>query len=78
MPFGFGRGGRKGGWGKGKRFGKGRGLEDFGPGRFPSDCICPRCGLIEPHQLGIPCFRTKCPRCGSPMTRTFPREEQKQ
>ncbi len=75
MPFGFGRGGRKGGRGKGRGFGRGRGPEKFEPGRFSSNCICPHCGLIEPHQPGIPCFQKKCPRCGSPMTRKFPPEE---
>ena len=75
MPFGFGKGGRRGGWGRGRGFRGERSPENFGPGGFPSNCICPRCGLKEPHKPGIPCFQTKCPRCGSPMTRTFPREE---
>ena len=77
MPFGFGRGGRKRGkgWGRGRVFREGRGAEGFGPGRFPSNCICPNCGLIEPHQPGIPCFQTKCPKCGSHMTRKFSHEE---
>lgn len=77
MPFGFGRGGGKGGkgWGRGRGFRKGRDPEKFGPGGFPSNCICPSCGLIKPHQPGTPCFQTKCPRCGSPMTRLFPHEE---
>ena len=70
MPFGFGRGKGKGRWGKGFREGKVR--EGSGSGRFPFECICPRCGLREPHKPGIPCFQTKCPQCGSPMTRTFP------
>jgi len=69
MAFGFRRGRRRGGPGRG------RGPEDFGPGGFPSNCICPNCGLIVPHERGIPCFQTKCPRCGSPMTRKFSNEE---
>jgi len=62
MPFGFGRGRRKR-WG--------RGFGGRGPGGPPTNCICPKCGFIMPHQQGIPCFQTKCPRCGSPMTRQF-------
>ena len=75
MPFGFGKDRRKGGWGRGRGFRGGRSPENFGPGEFPSDCICPHCGLIAPHQRGIPCFKTKCPRCGSTMTRKFSYEE---
>jgi hypothetical protein len=62
MPSGFGRCKRRG-WGK--AFG------ERGFGRPPTNCICPKCGLIMPHQPGIPCFQTRCPRCSSPMVRQF-------
>jgi len=38
----------------------------LGPGGF---CICPNCGYVKKHVRGKPCYRMKCPRCGSPMTR---------
>ncbi|HEC80898.1 MAG TPA: hypothetical protein ENI42_00520 [Thermoplasmatales archaeon] len=44
----------------------GRGGFGLGPG---GECICPNCGHKEPHQLGIPCYTRKCPKCGTPMTR---------
>ena len=75
MTFGFGKGRGRGGWGRGRGFRRGRGPEDLGPGGFPSDCICPNCGLIVPHKPGIPCFQTKCSKCGSFMARKFFYEE---
>ena len=73
MPFGFGKGRLRGKFGKGNRWGRGRrGFESGGP---PANCICPECGAVIPHQSNIPCFQTKCPRCGSPMTRRFVVEE---
>lgn len=66
MPFGFGRG-----RGRGRGFRGGRGRGGFGPEMPPTNCICPNCGMIIPHQPAVPCFRKKCPRCGSPMTRQF-------
>lgn len=53
---GFGRGGRRG---LGGGFG-------WGPG---GECVCPNCGYRVTHQLGVPCYQMKCPKCGSPMTR---------
>jgi predicted DNA-binding protein (UPF0251 family) len=44
-----------------------------GKGRFVTSsngkCICPKCGYKEAHQIGIPCYQKKCPKCGSQMTR---------
>lgn len=51
----IGRGGRglKGGYG-------------LGPG---GECVCPDCNLCISHKRGVPCYETKCPKCGKPMTR---------
>jgi len=51
----MGRGGR----------GRGGGFAQ-GPG---GECMCPNCGHRETHQLGVPCYSRKCPKCGTPMTR---------
>jgi hypothetical protein len=73
MPFGFGKGRLRSKFGKGARWGRSRrGFESGGP---PTSCICPECGMVLPHQPGIPCFQTKCPQCDSPMTRRFVVEE---
>ena len=37
-----------------------------GPG---GDCVCPSCGHREPHVVGEPCYRKKCPQCGTQMAR---------
>lgn len=62
MP-GFGRGMGRGG-------GRGRMGGPFaaGPG---GTCLCtnPECKNEVPHQAGVPCYQTKCPKCGSPMIR---------
>ena len=69
MPFGSGKGGRreKRRWG----FCGGKGLKWPWQSRRPLQCICPKCDLAVPYQPGLPCYQTKCPRCGSPMTRSF-------
>ena len=55
------------GRGRGRRQGVGFGGGfSQGPG---GECRCPNCGYKEPHQLGLPCYNMKCPKCGSPMTR---------
>ena len=53
---GFGRGGRRslgGGFARGPE----------------GECICPNCGYREPHQLGVPCYNRKCPKCETLMIR---------
>lgn len=58
------------GRGKGKQRGpnKGRRGPPAGPGGF---CVCvnPECRHKEPHKAGVPCYKMKCPKCGSPMVR---------
>ncbi len=61
--------GRGIGLGRGRNSG-GRGLSG---GKFAAgpngNCVCPKCGYKETHQLGQPCYKKKCPKCKSPMTR---------
>ena len=70
--IGFGRGGGRG-LGRGRGIGGGRGRMGgafaAGPGGV---CVCtnPDCKHKESHQLGVPCFQRKCPKCGSPMIRS--------
>ena len=65
MPWGDGTGPGRDGGGYGRGRGRGGGFGQ-GPG---GDCICPNCGHRESHQLGVPCYTRKCPKCGAPMTR---------
>ncbi|MHA1116659.1 MAG: 4Fe-4S binding protein [Candidatus Heimdallarchaeaceae archaeon] len=50
---------RGGGRGRGGGFGLGTG----------GACICPVCGARASHTRGVPCFQSRCPQCGAPMTR---------
>jgi len=49
------------GWGKGRQIGFAA-----GPGGF---CLCPKCNHKEKHDRGVACYKKKCPKCGSLMTR---------
>jgi len=69
MPFGYGKGGGRGGFG-------GRGAGHRGPGhRFmdqrSENCICPSCGITVMHTHGRPCFQMVCPACGAALARQF-------
>jgi len=47
------------------RRGRGRGVG--GPRQWdggPLNCVCPSCGQVLPHDLGIPCNSKVCPNCG--------------
>ena len=75
MPFGFSKkdrdeqGGKGRGRGRGFRFGRRR--ASFNPEPQNIRCICPECGMSIPHQQRVQCFKTRCPQCGSAMTRGF-------
>jgi len=67
---GRGIGRSSGGQGRGGGRGQGRGGQGggfaAGPGGY---CVCPNCGERAIHQLGIPCYEQKCPKCSNAMTR---------
>ena len=66
----FGRGGgggRGGGRGQGQGGGRQQGGRGLGPG---GECLCPNCGHKAPHKRGVPCYKQKCPECGTTMTRS--------
>ena len=65
-PRGFGRGRNSAPVGAGR--GRMGGPFSAGPG---GACICtnPECKKEIPHQVGIPCYQMKCPKCGSPVIR---------
>jgi hypothetical protein len=67
---GMGRG-RSSGRGAGRSIGRGIGrMGGTRPGAGPGgQCICPACGAIAAHQVGIPCYNVSCPKCGAKMVR---------
>jgi hypothetical protein len=75
MPRGDGTGPRGGsGPGTGRGMGGGgRGAGRMGgnrPGIGPGgECVCPSCGAIVPHQVGVPCYQVSCPQCNTAMVR---------
>jgi hypothetical protein len=62
------RGGRNpGGRGQGGGQGRGGGTK---PGSGPGgNCVCPKCGHTEPHQVGKRCIDIACSKCGTKMVR---------
>jgi uncharacterized protein len=56
------------GMGRGREFGSGGRMRGFAAGPN-GNCVCPKCGYKETHQIGVPCYQKKCPKCGSLMTR---------
>ncbi|CAD6494077.1 MAG: hypothetical protein EMLJLAPB_01109 [Candidatus Argoarchaeum ethanivorans] len=50
--------------GRGQGMGRGGGRQGVGPA---SECKCPKCGLTQPHQRGVPCANQTCPKCGIQM-----------
>lgn len=60
--------------GQGPRTGRGRGQRFVGRGQGlggTAECVCPKCGEKIPHQRGIPCLQTNCPKCQTPMRGVF-------
>jgi len=60
------------GRGRGLGIGGGRGRMGGGFAAGPGGvCVCtnPQCQTELPHQVGVPCYQMKCPKCGSPMVR---------
>lgn len=27
------------------------------------ECVCPKCGYIATHEIGVPCYSLTCPKC---------------
>ena len=54
-------------------FGRGRGGRGRMGGQFAAGpggtCVCPKCKHKVPHQVGVPCYQMKCPKCGTLMVR---------
>jgi hypothetical protein len=66
---GFRRGPRMMGGPGPEMAGKGR-MIGTRPGAGPGGvCICPECDYTEPHEVGVPCYSKKCPKCGIPLVR---------
>lgn len=62
----------------GRGLGQGRGLglgggprgRMGGVGAGPTgECVCPKCGHKQSHARGQPCYKLKCLKCGTSMTR---------
>ncbi len=63
LGMGSGRGaGSGGGMGSGRGGGTGSGPSGY--------CVCPKCGYKVEHGRGTPCYKSKCPKCNTIMTRS--------
>ena len=73
MPRGDGTGPAGQGPGTGRGGGRGGGRGRMGgnqPGTGPGgNCVCPSCGAVLPHQVGLPCYSVACPKCGTNMVK---------
>ena len=71
MPRGDGTGPAGGGPGTGRGLGRGGGRGRMGGSGLGAggECVCPNCGYKTTHQVGTPCYKIQCPKCGAPMTR---------
>ncbi len=71
MPRGDGTGprGRGSGTGRGRRGAGGRGQGGGFRAGAEGNCVCPACGVKVAHELGVPCYNMKCPKCGGVMSR---------
>ena len=73
MPRGDGTGPTGQGAGTGRGMGRGGGRGRIGgtrPGSGPSgNCVCPSCGTVFAHQVGVPCNQIDCPKCGAKMVK---------
>jgi len=67
MPRGDGTGPTGAGPGTGRGRGAGQGRRGGGGIGIGGNCVCPSCGAIVPHQVGVPCNNIKCPKCGAMM-----------
>lgn len=59
------------GWRQGRRgtADPGRSRSGGGMGRGGGACVCPQCGLTEPHEYGVRRIERTCPKCGAVMAR---------
>ena len=73
-----GRGMRGSGMGTGRGAGIGSGIGTGRMGRMngtqagagpDGQCICPSCSAAMAHKVGVPCYQSKCPKCGTAMVR---------
>jgi hypothetical protein len=54
-------------------------VKNPGPGRgrmggaglgLGGECVCPKCGLRQPHDRAQPCYERTCPQCGTALYRS--------